>query len=262
MPDDAAARRTRAQVEKKRKPRKYPVCLNSQTVNGSKKNMKKLLKRGATRGSCPAITTTPAPCLPRTWTPQGAFGATGAGAGQLSAPYGIALFSDARTLLVADANNHRISVWTRPGVTSTLWTNATTFGASGDDPDQLKSPNSVTLAPNGRTAWVADTGHNRISVWTRPGATSTAWAHQYNLAGPNASNGPGELASPYGAAVSPDTTTLLVADGLNLRVSVWTRPDASGATWTNPVTFDGPIPGPLQFASPLAVALAKDTLTA
>ena len=44
---------------------------------------------------------------------------------------------DALTALIADTDNHRISVWTRTGANSTDWSNQTTFGSFGSGPSNF-----------------------------------------------------------------------------------------------------------------------------
>ncbi|MFT4039764.1 MAG: hypothetical protein QM692_16405 [Thermomicrobiales bacterium] len=197
------------------------------------------------------------------WTSQTTFGSgPGAGPNQFRAPAGLAASADALTLWITDSNNDRISIWTRPTASSTAWSNQTTFGVNGSGVGQLTLPNDVALSPDTLTAWVADTGNNRISVWTRPSATSTAWNNPTAFgSGPGA--GPSQFDQPLGVAVSADTLTVWVAEGRNNRISVWTRPSAASTTWSNQTTFgSGPGAGPANFDAPASVAIAADALTA
>lgn len=67
---------------------------------------------------------------------------------------------------MADNDNNRISVWTRPAADSTDWSNQTTFGAEGDGPDEFDNPTGVFASADGRTVFVGDTENGRVSVWT------------------------------------------------------------------------------------------------
>ena len=100
-----------------------------------------------------------------TWANQTTFGSQGGGLNQFRIPQGIALSGDTLTMWVADTNSGRVSVWTRPNASSIAWTNQTTFGSEGSGASQLVSPRTVAIANGTRTAWVADTLNNRISIW-------------------------------------------------------------------------------------------------
>jgi hypothetical protein len=203
------------------------------------------------------------------WTPQTTFGSDsygGSGSTEFDFPNAVALTGDGLTAVVADTNNYRISVWTRPGTTggdATNWTNQTTFGGEGTAPNKFFRMFSVALTGDGLTVAVADVFNRRISVWTRTTATGTEWTNQttfgtYGL-------GPSEFNLPYGVALSVDGLTAVVADPLNVQISVWTRPGTTGGdatNWTNQTTFgDRDGPGPGQFTNPAGVALSVDGLT-
>jgi hypothetical protein len=114
-----------------------------------------------------------------TWVNQTTFvGSKGDGVNQISVAYGLALSGDGLTAWIADSFNSRISVWTRPGANSTAWSNQTTIGSEGSGPTQFTNPSGVAVSPTGQTLWVSDTSNNRLSVWTRPDASSTAWSNQ------------------------------------------------------------------------------------
>ncbi|MFT4040669.1 MAG: NHL repeat-containing protein [Thermomicrobiales bacterium] len=313
--EDAAAKAKRkrngAQAEKKKK-KKLTLCLNGQTISAPKKKAKKLRKQGATAGQCATSTTstTAAPCIPDSWNFVDDYGTLGSGLNQFFTPQGCALSSDGRTLWVADAQNGRIAVWTRPNASSTLWTNPVTFGTSGTGTTQLNNPVDVAVAPDEKTVWVADALNSRISIWTRESKSSTTWTHSANFG--VAGNGQGEFSVPSGVSVAPDTLTVWTADlghnrvlvwtrpdlntpfaavkefgatgpnalnqptGIvtsadtrtawvvdpgNSRVSIWTRPDASGQNWINAGEFGGPGALPNQFNTPRYLAMDGGELT-
>jgi hypothetical protein len=99
------------------------------------------------------------------WSNQTTFGSHGAGVSQFNFPSGVAVSPDMLTVWVADTNNTRMSVWTRPSTSSASWSNPTTFGSFGAGLSQFKNPYRVAVAPDGRTVWVADAFNHRISVW-------------------------------------------------------------------------------------------------
>jgi len=100
------------------------------------------------------------------WSPSTSFGTEGADLGNFDGPWGVDVSADGRTAWVADHNNHRISIWTRPTSSSAEWTNSGTFGSQGSEGDNFNRPNGVAASADGRTIWVADRSNNRISVWT------------------------------------------------------------------------------------------------
>ncbi|MFT4040668.1 MAG: hypothetical protein QM692_20985 [Thermomicrobiales bacterium] len=252
--DDAAAKRKGANAEKKKKKKKLTLCLNGQTISASKKKAKKLRKQGATSGKCRATTTTPAPCLPSDVRFRVNTGSEGSALGQLDSPLGVTLSRDTRTLWVADSTNNRISIWTRPNAASTVWSNPASFGTSGTGDAELQNPVDVAISRDELTAWVVDSNNNRISVWTRADTATTTWSHASNFGTPG--NGNGQLNSPSGVSIAPDTLTLWVTDTLNSRVTVWTRPN-TGATFTQATEFGN---GVVSIA--LGIITSADTLTA
>src|SRR4051812_48630460 len=64
------------------------------------------------------------------------------------------------------------------------WTHQTSFGSEGSGASEFKSPSSVFVASGDTTAFVADSGNSRISVWTRSSPTSTDWANQTTFGSP------------------------------------------------------------------------------
>lgn len=198
-------------------------------------------------------------CVTGVWADQTTFGSAGSGASQFWIPKGIALSQDSLTAWVADTENNRISVWTRPAASSTEWTNQTTFGSNGSGSDQLGGPNSLAVSPDGLTAWVVDTGYDRISVWSRPDGSSTDWSNQTTFG--SFGSGSSQFHFPLGVAVSPDGLTAWVGDTYNDRISVWSRADAASTDWANQTSFGSHGSGPSQFSYLIGVAVALDGLT-
>jgi DNA-binding beta-propeller fold protein YncE len=153
------------------------------------------------------------------WQQQATFGSVGNGAGQFFLPLDVDISADTLTAVVADAGNHRVSVWTRQTAASTTWTFQSTFGSGpGSGPTQFNQPSGLALSPNALTAWIADTYNNRISVWTRPSSTSTAWTPWITFG--SAGTGLANMTHPWGVAISSGASTILIADWNN-RVDAW-----------------------------------------
>ena len=85
------------------------------------------------------------------------FGKLGNGDGELDFPTGISIDSD-DTVYVAEASNHRVSVFTREGKF------LTSFVSKGDGPGQFNNPHRITLDKNGMI-YVADSGNNRVQIF-------------------------------------------------------------------------------------------------
>jgi DNA-binding beta-propeller fold protein YncE len=169
------------------------------------------------------------------WTHQTTFGSNGSGARQFEKPYGVAVSSDGKTALVADTDNDRVSVWTRSSAGSSDWAHQTTFGSTGTGASEFRWPEAVAISDDGKTALIADTINDRISVWTRSSNSSTDWTNQTTFG--SSGYGPGELDQPEDVFVSGDGLTAYIADTANNRMSVWTRASPSSADWTNETTF-------------------------
>jgi DNA-binding beta-propeller fold protein YncE len=156
------------------------------------------------------------------WTNQTTFGTMGAGASNFNNPRGVAVSTDGLTAWVADGRNNRISVWTRPTAGSTAWTNQTTFGTDGVGASNFSTPYGVYASADGLTTYVADYSNNRISIWTRPAAGSTAWTNQTTFG--TVGDGPSNFNNPYGVAIAADGLTAYVSDNRNNRISIWQAP--------------------------------------
>ncbi|MFM9106989.1 MAG: NHL repeat-containing protein, partial [Chloroflexota bacterium] len=157
----------------------------------------------------------------RQWSYSAQFGTSGSGDTNFFYPDGIFVSADGLTAWVADAENSRIVIWTRPKATSRQWSYSTQFGTYGSGDTNFDSPSGIVVSPDTLTAWVGDNGNNRIAIWTRRTATSTVWRYsaQFGTAG----SGAGNLASPSGIAVAADARTVWTADTGDNRISVWTQ---------------------------------------
>ena len=95
----------------------------------------------------------------------------------------------------------------------------TTSGTdSGDGSRQFDSQLSLAVAADGQTAFVADLGHDRISIWARQ--PNGDWAHERNF-GNGEGSGRDQFDGPFGLAVAADGRAVSVTDQGNHRVSIW-----------------------------------------
>lgn len=101
------------------------------------------------------------------WNYSTQFGSDGSGDNNFYGPFGVAISADTRTAWVADVNNNRISVWTRPDSTSLSWSYSTQFGSYGSGDTNFNRPYDVAVSAAGDTAWVPDNFNSRIVVWKR-----------------------------------------------------------------------------------------------
>jgi DNA-binding beta-propeller fold protein YncE len=195
-----------------------------------------------------------------TWSYSTQFGTGGISDTSFSGIRGLTASPDTLTVWVADTQNNRITVWTRPDASSTTWSYSAKFGTQGSGDSNLASPWNIAVSPDTLTAWVTDYGNNRVVVWTRPDASSTTWSYRAKFG--TSGSGDSNLRSPQGIAISPDTLTAWVADQLNYRIVLWTRPDASSTTWSYRAQFGTQGSGDSNFSDPWGLAVSADTLTA
>lgn len=166
----------------------------------------------------------------RDWQYTAQFGSEGSGDGNFVMPAGVSLAPDELTLWVADAFNHRISVWTRPTDTSTEWSPIARFGSNGTGRRNFKFPTRVVVSADTLTAWVSDSLNSRISIWSRQDAQSTTWTPLSRFG--RSGRGPSQFRFPADIKVSADTLTAWVVDQENQRIAIWTRADATSTEWS------------------------------
>jgi DNA-binding beta-propeller fold protein YncE len=193
------------------------------------------------------------------WTNQTTFGGRGSEADEFDYPFGLAISDDTLTVLVADANNDRISVWTRTSIASTDWSHQTNFGSYGVGANELSWPNGVAISKDGLTVFVADSLNDRISVWTRSSAASADWTDQTTFG--SIGEGASDFYSPESVAISSDGLTAFIVDMGNARISVWTRSSAHSTDWANQTTFGSFGSRASEFNLPFDCAVSSDDKT-
>lgn len=198
------------------------------------------------------------------WAYNTKFGSSGSGEGQFAGPGGVAVSGDGRTAWIADTSNNRVMVWMRSTPTGSDWAFNAQIGSgtAGSGDTEFTFPSGIAVTPDGLTAWVADTGNDRIVVWKRSGPSSTTWT--YNTQFGSTGTGTSNLDGPYGVAVTDTGRKVWVADSFNNRIMIWTRPDANSSDWSFEVQLGTGISGSgnNQFATPYGVAVSEDGLTA
>jgi DNA-binding beta-propeller fold protein YncE len=184
------------------------------------------------------------------WVNQTTFGSEGTGSDQFRFPGGVGVGNNGRTVWVADTFNNRVSVWKK---IRSRWVNLTTFGSQGSGPGQLSLPGDVAVSADGKTAWVADSDNDRISVWTESGGV---WSNQTTFG--SSGSGRGQLNQPESLDVSSDGRTVWVSDFHNNRISVW---EQSGGDWVNRAAFGAKGDAADQFSFPNGVAASGNGRT-
>ena len=164
---------------------------------------------------------------------NGAFGFSGDGnmgtSAQLTSPSGVAV-DLAGNVYIADRGNNRVRLWTRStGIITTIVGNGTigVYGFSGDGSSgtsaELMSPSGVSVDLGGNV-YIADTGNDRVRIWTR----STGIITTIVGSGTHGFNGDGgtgistALSYPYGVAVDI-AGNAYIADSTSSRVRLWTK---------------------------------------
>jgi DNA-binding beta-propeller fold protein YncE len=112
---------------------------------------------------------------------------------------------------VADTGNNRIQVFTSNGTYISKFPSV--WGEFGPRDGRLTSPEGVAIDPSSGNVYVADTGNNRIQVFTSNGSIISKWGEY----GTN----DGMLRSPAGIAVDPSSGNVYVADKDNHRIQVF-----------------------------------------
>ena len=158
--------------------------------------------------------------------------ASGAAAGQLSAPKGIAVTPNGK-IWVADTGNNRLEKFSQTGGL------ILSLSGPGSEPGKLKEPSAVTVAPDG-SIWVADSGNNRIQAWN----SSLTLIHTIGKEG----SGGGEFKAP--AAIFADSSgNIWVGDQKNNRVEEF----GEGGRYRGQFGVNGS--GTFSFSAPMGLAV-------
>jgi predicted membrane-bound mannosyltransferase/DNA-binding beta-propeller fold protein YncE len=142
------------------------------------------------------------------------WGEGGAGAGEFNQPWGIAVDNDG-FVYVADTWNHRIQKFTDDGQYILSWGE---YGQA-ETPQQVWGPRGITIDFDGNVI-ITDTGNKRILVYSGKGEFIQEFGGVGYLEG--------QFDEPVGAAISPITNQLFIADTWNQRVQVFDNIDGLG----------------------------------
>ncbi len=150
-------------------------------------------------------------------------------------------------IFVANRESHQIQVFSPSGTSLFI------YGSRGTADGQFTFPQGIAFAPNG-TLYVDDSGNDRIQEFT-VGTDTLNFVASYGTKGTGSGAPAGELNMPTGIAVSPDGSTLWVADTLNNRIQSLTL--ATG-TWGTPIHKTTGTGKQTAFLVPWGVAVAPD----
>jgi DNA-binding beta-propeller fold protein YncE len=150
-------------------------------------------------------------------------------------------------VFVANRESHQIQVFSPTGTSLFI------YGSRGTATGQFTFPQGITFSANGNDLFVDDSGNDRIQEFT-VGSNTLNFVKSFGSKGTGSSAPAGELNMPTGIAVSPDGSTLWVADTLNNRVQSLSL---SSGTWNTPIyQLTGTKAG--HFLTPWGVTVAPD----
>ena len=160
---------------------------------------------------------------------QSTFGTAGSGDGQIGGPIASAITGNGLTAFIAEADNNRVSVWTRTHhARPFIWS-----GIACDTP----FPSGVAVTQSGRTLFVLSYDQAAVTVLRREDR-STAWNPIATFGAPG--SGDGQFLEPQTLAISRDGRLVYIADTGNNRVQCFIR-RRQGDTWRwlDQITADG-----------------------
>lgn len=162
---------------------------------------------------------------------KGGWGDTGAGAGELDGPYGVACAPNGN-VYVAEAYNYRVQYFTADGSYLGRW------GSIGTGEGEFAGPGDVAIAPNGNV-YVADPYNRRIQYFTATGSFLGMWGSQ--------GSDPGQFEGCYSLGIGPNGY-VYVADMNNHRIQYFTAAGSFVGMWGS---LGG---GPGYFSYPRGIA--------
>ena len=155
-------------------------------------------------------------------------GSSGRGNGQVAGPTGLALDSSGN-LYVADTGNNRIEEFDPSGNYVAQWGSSAPSPGSGNG--QFKYPQGIAVNSAGTTFYVADTGNNRVEVFS----TSSGYVAQWGSSAPATGGGNGQFNQPSGVGAD-GAGNVYVADYGNNRIQKFTA-GVYAAQWPSSKPF-------------------------
>ncbi|HLE72742.1 MAG TPA: flippase activity-associated protein Agl23 [Anaerolineales bacterium] len=171
-------------------------------------------------------------------------GGAGSAEGLFSSPRGLAAAPDG-SLFVADSFNHRIQHLAPDGTFLDAWGTQSDPSVPENPGGSFSEPWGVTVSPDGRYVYVADTWNHRVQKFTSSGTFITMWGIFAN------DNQPTSLYGPRDLVVAADGN-VLVTDTGNKRIVVY---DAAG-NFLSQIGGAGFELG--QFEEPVGLALDRE----
>lgn len=181
-----------------------------------------------------------------TWAFSSTFGSAGSGTGQFKLPYNVAIDPVSHNILVADSGNNRIQEFTAAG------SYLSQFGSKGSGTGQFENPLGVAVDPATRNILVGDGGNSRVQVFDQSGNhlfTFGSYGAGDGQFGGSPPGDPANFNSPMGVAVDPTSHNIVVTDGANSRVEIF----SPSGQFLSAFGSRGAAPG--QFATPVGVAV-------
>ena len=174
---------------------------------------------------------------------QGAFGSKGSKPGQFSSPWGIAASASAaaKTVWVADANNHRVQCVS--AVDGRFLREIGMTGSSGSSNAHFNYP--VDVAVRGPHLFVADLNNHRVQMFDE---ASGEWMATVGDGVGGALEG--QLNQPQGLAIDARRGLIYIAELGNKRISIF---HASSGEYRGCIGADGVDVGEFQFPTGLCV---------
>ena len=166
------------------------------------------------------------------WAYVSTFGESGTSPGQFETIRALALSPDDLTLAVSQSGVvDNVAVFSRATLSSDSWTSQGFFGESGSASDQLDAPWGLTFTSDGLGVYIADSGNNRIAVWTRTSVTS--WTFSFaSVWTPGTGSASGTLNQPSDVVLRDDDLTMDVSNWNNLYLDTMSRTSTSSTEWS------------------------------
>ncbi len=168
--------------------------------------------------------------------------------GAINFAWSIALQPGTGDVFIANRESNQIEACGPTGLS------CVTDGAKGTALGDFDFPQGIAFAPDGEL-YISDTGNDRIQACTVTATLGLSGCVAYGKKGTGSTAPAGELNQPTGITVSPDGSTLWVADTLNNRIQSLS---ISSGTWNAPISRTTGTGKQMAFNVPWGVTVAPD----